>query len=108
VLMLLMCLGGLILAKFTRGPGALDLLGKPNEMMIEQGHVARTKHESWLTKLYVFALCLALIGFYLSIPFVLWGLLIVTLILLVLSLFVRRDAEMAQMHSEMLKASGGG
>src|SRR5262249_36635638 len=105
----LMCLGGLILARYTRGPHALDLLGKPEEDLVaEGGQVLRTSHESRLTKVYVFLLTLALVMFYLSIPFVLWGLLIILLITVLLTFFLRRDPEMADMHNDMLRASGGG
>src|SRR5262249_33584284 len=45
--MALMCLGGLILARYTRGPRALDLLARPEEELVAAGgQVLRTIHES--------------------------------------------------------------
>src|SRR5262249_1306439 len=51
----------------------------------------------------------ALILFYVSVPFVIWGMVIVFLILLVLSLFIGgKDHQSSNMRSTMLSASGGG
>ncbi|HKB40554.1 MAG TPA: M48 family metalloprotease, partial [Gemmataceae bacterium] len=106
--MLLMCVGGLVLARWTRGAGAADLLGTPDEKLTAAGQVSRTRHESRLTRFYSIALLLALVLFYLSLPFVFVGLLIVFVILLVLALFLRRDRDTADVHSALLRASGGG
>jgi Zn-dependent protease with chaperone function len=105
--MAVMCLGGLVLARYTRGPRAADLIGKPTEVLASGGQVARTRHESWLTRGYVLALLLALVLFFLSLPFVFVGLLIVFLLLLVLFL-LRRDVNSSDVHLAMLRASGGG
>jgi Zn-dependent protease with chaperone function len=107
VVIALMFLGGLMLAKLTRGPRALDLLGAAPDTLVGQGQVVRTAHESWLTRLYVLALLLALVLFYVAIPFVLWGLAGIFVILLVLSFWLRRG-ELAGLHSDLLKASAGG
>jgi Zn-dependent protease with chaperone function len=108
VLIGLMFLAGLLLARFTRGPRALDLLGAPPDSLVARGQVLRTTHESKLTKLYCLGLVLALIFFYAAIPFVLWGMLILFLIVLLLTFFLRRDPDMAELHTDMVKASGGG
>ena len=104
----LMFLAGLLLAKFTRGPRALDLLGAPPDSLVARGQVLRTTHESKLTKLYCIGLVLALILFYAAIPFVLWGMLIIFCFVLLLTFFLRRDHGMAKLHTDMVKASGGG
>jgi Zn-dependent protease with chaperone function/Flp pilus assembly protein TadD len=77
VVMLSMAGVGVILASRTRGARALELLGNTDEM-ISAGQVARTHSESLLTRLYAFALFLGLILFYVAIPFILVGLLVVT------------------------------
>jgi Zn-dependent protease with chaperone function/Flp pilus assembly protein TadD len=89
VVMLLMAGAGVILASRTRGARALELLGNADEM-VSAGQVARTHSESLLTRLYAFSLFLGLILFYVSIPFVLVGLLIVTLGLLYLIFLMGR------------------
>ena len=108
VLIGLMFLAGLLLARRTRGPGALDLLGAPPDQLVARGQVLRTTHESKLTKLYCVGLVLALIFFYLAIPFVIWGMLFIFLIVLLLTFILRRDHEMARFHTDLVKASGGG
>jgi Zn-dependent protease with chaperone function len=108
VVIAMMFLGGLMLAKLTRGPRALDLLGAAPDRLVGQGQVVRTAHESWLTRLYVVALFLALVLFYVAVPFVLWGLAGIFLILLFLSFWLRRSHELADLHTDLLKASAGG
>jgi Zn-dependent protease with chaperone function/Flp pilus assembly protein TadD len=78
----LMALAGLLLAGQTRGSRALQLLGVHADELITQGQVLRTRNETWLAKLYAFALMGGLILFYLSIPFVILGLLGGTALLL--------------------------
>jgi tetratricopeptide (TPR) repeat protein len=107
-LMLLMCVGGLVLARYTRGPRAAGMLGTPAEAVSPGGQVTRTRGESRLTKFYAFALLLALVLFYLSLPFVFLGLLIVFLLVLVLALFMYRDRDTADVHVALMRASGGG
>ena len=104
----LMFLAGLLLAKWTRGPGALDLLGAALERLVARGQVLRTTHESKLTRLYCIGLALALILFYAAIPIVIWGMLIIFLIVLVVGFSFRRDHSSARLHNDLLKASGGG
>ncbi len=108
VIMALMCVGGLLLARATRGPRAADLLGKPADELAGGGQVVRTLHESRLTKYYVAALLLALILFYLSLPFVFAGMLIVFLVALAIALATHRDHKSADVNAAMLRASGGG
>jgi Zn-dependent protease with chaperone function len=106
--MLLMAVCGLILARYTRGPRSLDLIGKAENELVATGQVVKTRHETFLTRIYIISMALALILFYLAIPFVIWGLLIVTFLLLLLGFFMRRDYQSAQMHTDLMKASGGG
>jgi Zn-dependent protease with chaperone function len=101
-----MCLVGFLLARRTRGAAAAEMLGAPEPLT--RGHVARAKHESWLERWYKVALLTALVLFYLSLPFVFVGLLIVFLFTLVLGMFLRRDAQAADVHSALLRASSGG
>jgi Zn-dependent protease with chaperone function len=108
VIMGLMCAGGLLLARRTRGPKAVDLLGKPSEELAGGGQVVRTLHESRLTKYYVVALLLALVLFYLSLPFVFVGMLIVFLVALAIALATHRDRGSGDVNAAMLRASGGG
>lgn len=72
--MLLMAGLGVILAGRTRGDRALQLLDEPDRL-VEEGQVARTRHESLLAKFYVAALMTSLVLFYLSLPFLILGLL---------------------------------
>jgi Zn-dependent protease with chaperone function len=107
-IMALMCVGGLVLGRYTRGPRAADLLGKPEAELAGGGQVVRTLHESRLTKFYAVALLLALLLFYLSLPFVFVGLLIVFLVAVALAMLLRRDPEATDAHAALLRASGGG
>jgi Zn-dependent protease with chaperone function len=106
--MVLMATGGLLLAYFTRGAGALELLDKPPEQLVDRGKVARTIHESWLTRVYCFFLGLALLLFYVALPFVIWGLILLTLVVVFAGYFLRRDYHSAQLHNNMVQAGGGG
>jgi Zn-dependent protease with chaperone function len=74
VWMLLMAGVGAVLAGRTRGDRALELLQTEDELIVE-GKVARTRHESSLERFYVVALFASLILFYLSLPFLIVGLL---------------------------------
>jgi Zn-dependent protease with chaperone function len=74
VVMLLMAAFGVVLASRTRGTRALDLV-QPEQDLVAGGQVVRSRHESLLTRLYALALFAGLILFYLSIPFVVAGLL---------------------------------
>jgi Zn-dependent protease with chaperone function len=104
----LMALTGLLLARRTSGAGAVEMLGTPTEQLTQGGHVARTRHETLLTRFYLVALLTALVLFYVSLPFVFIGLLLVFLLVLVIGLLVRKDAASADVHGALLKASGGG
>src|SRR5207237_8332606 len=70
------------LARRTRGSRALRLLGAEPEERITEGQIARTAQESSLAKLYALALVLGLVLFYVSIPFIMLGLLTGTALLL--------------------------
>src|SRR5262249_32284612 len=90
VVMALMAFSGLVLASRTRGSKALDLLGAEREQLVSQGQIVRTGHESLLARLYALGLFLGLILFYLSIPFVIAGLLAATGLLFCLIFFLPR------------------
>jgi Zn-dependent protease with chaperone function len=72
--MLLMAGGGAVLARWTRGDRALQLLGAPPDALVAEGQVLRSAHESWLASVYALALFLGLVLFYLAIPFLIAGL----------------------------------
>jgi Zn-dependent protease with chaperone function len=78
VVMVAMVVGGIILAGKTRGTGALHLLGVQPDELVTQGQVVRTQHESTLARLYALALVAGLVLFYVSIPFIVAGLVGVT------------------------------
>jgi Zn-dependent protease with chaperone function len=103
----LMCLTGVLLARRTRGVGASELLGAPQDER-GRGQVARSRHETWLGRCYLLALMAALVLFYLSLPFVFLGLLLVFLLSLALALLLRRDDGASDVHAALLRASGGG
>jgi Zn-dependent protease with chaperone function len=75
--MLTMALAGFVLAGRTRGTKALDLVGAGDDL-VANGQVVRASHESGLARFYAFGLFAGLILFYVSIPFVLVGLLAFT------------------------------
>ncbi len=77
VIILLMALVGLVLAQFTRGTKAAAMLGSSE--IVSVGRVTRTTGESWLARLYGLALVCGLLMFYVSIPFVVIGLVGATL-----------------------------
>jgi Zn-dependent protease with chaperone function len=108
VVMGLMALTGLLLARRTSGAGAVEMLGTPPEQLAASGQVARTRHETLLTRFYLVALLTALVLFYVSLPFVFIGLLLVFLLVLVIGMLVRKDAASADVHGALLRASGGG
>lgn len=70
-----MALAGVILAQFTRGRHALALLQADPGQMLRNGEVARAAGETALARMYGLALCAGLVLFYLSLPFVIIGLL---------------------------------
>lgn len=74
IVMLLMAGGGWVLAQRTRGARALNLLDTETQELVRAGQVVRTSHETMLAKLYALALLLAVVLFYVSIPFVIVGL----------------------------------
>lgn len=104
----LMCLTGVILAKRTHGKYTAQLKEAPPKELSASGQVARTQDEMRLGKFYAIALISALVLFYLALPFLFIGLLIVFLIVLALAFYMRRGTGGADMHSMLLKASGGG
>lgn len=83
VVMVLMAGAGLLLAGLTRGTRALTLLGSaaPDELVVG-GQVSRTRGESLLARLYALALAAGLVLFYVSLPFLVVGLVAGTLGLL--------------------------
>jgi Zn-dependent protease with chaperone function len=76
-----MAFTGWILAFWTRGTGALDLLGHASEM-VEDGRVRRVSGESMLARVYGLSLFCGLVLFYIAVPFIVAGLLAATLGLL--------------------------
>jgi Zn-dependent protease with chaperone function len=76
-----MAFTGWILAFWTRGSGALDLLGHASEM-VEEGRVRRVSGESMLARFYGLSLFCGLVLFYIAVPFIVAGLLAATLGLL--------------------------
>jgi Zn-dependent protease with chaperone function len=104
----LMCLAGMLLAKRTSGAGAVEMLGTPPEQLAASGQVARTSHETKLARFYLVGLLAALVLFYVSLPFLFVGLLLVFLFLVVAGMMMRRDAASGDVHQALLKASGGG
>jgi Zn-dependent protease with chaperone function len=81
VWMLFMAGLGVILARRTRGDRALELIRDADEI-VAGGQVLRSRDESWLSRLYGLALFASLILFYLSLPFLIVGLVIATGLLL--------------------------
>jgi Zn-dependent protease with chaperone function len=84
LVMALMALAGVVLARSLRGTRALELLSKDPTSLVDRGQVLRTRHESGLSRLYGLTLFAGVVLFYLAIPFVIGGLLILTLGLLYL------------------------
>jgi Zn-dependent protease with chaperone function len=104
----LMCLAGVLLARRTHGRHTTQLRDAPPPSRAAPGRVARTVHEMRLGRLYGIALGVALVLFYLSLPFVLLGLLLVFGCTLLLALVVNRNSQAADVHAALLRASGGG
>jgi Zn-dependent protease with chaperone function len=84
------------------------MLGGGGEPMVAGGKVARTRHETLLTRFYLIALVTALVLFYVSLPFVFVGMILVFLLVLVFVLLQRRNANAADVNAMLLRASGGG
>jgi Zn-dependent protease with chaperone function len=84
VVMLAMACAGLVLASRTRGNRALGLLQAMPEHLVEEGQVVRASGETMLAHLYAVALVVGLILFYLSMPFIIVGLLGTTALLVYL------------------------
>jgi Zn-dependent protease with chaperone function len=109
--MALMCLAGVLLARRTRGAGAAHLLDVPADGHAEgrgRGQVARSRDEHRLGRFYLIALLAALVLFYLSLPFVFVGLLLVFLMSLALAMLLRGNEGAGDVHAALLRASGGG
>jgi Zn-dependent protease with chaperone function len=83
VVMGLMSVTGFMLARRTRGTAALDLVASGDEL-VSGGQVVRARHESSLARFYALALFAGLILFYISIPFIVGGLLALTALLVYL------------------------
>jgi Zn-dependent protease with chaperone function len=82
--MLAMALAGLLLASRTSGSRALGLLENGPEHLVEEGQVIRASGETMLARLYAMGLVAGLVLFYLSIPFIICGLLGTTALLIYL------------------------
>jgi Zn-dependent protease with chaperone function len=78
VLMVVMAGFGYVLARRTRGSGALALLGDKADEFVAGGQVQRSGSESTLARLYALGLIAGLILFYVAVPFILAGLLAAT------------------------------
>jgi Zn-dependent protease with chaperone function len=102
-----MALLGWILAYFTRGLRALELLGKPPDQLVAGGKVGRTFHESWLTRVYAIVLATALLLFYAAVPFVIWGLILLTFVVMLAGQYIRRGHHSAELHDRMVYAGAG-
>jgi Zn-dependent protease with chaperone function len=84
-----MALAGVILGSLTRGAAALQLLSdEPLQQVVEGGQVERTASEPWLTHLYALGLVCGLVLFYVALPFVVVGLIGVTVGLLGLIVWI--------------------
>jgi Zn-dependent protease with chaperone function len=70
---------GVVLSYFTRGTAALALLGNASGDLVQDGRVRRVYRESMLARLYGLALFAGLVFFYLSIPFIVAEVLVITL-----------------------------
>jgi Zn-dependent protease with chaperone function len=106
--MLLMAATGMMLARWSQGQRALKLLDKPPDQLVMRSQVMQTQHESMRNRIYGFVLLVVLVLFYASIPFIVTGLTVLTLILLLLTFFVNRDPDIAKLHGNLLRASSGG
>jgi Zn-dependent protease with chaperone function len=104
----LMCLTGWLLARRTHGKYTAQLREERPRSMTTSGKVARTVHELRLGRFYLVALLTALVLFYLSLPFVFFGLLLVLALTLGLSFVIARDSRAADVHAALLQASSGG
>src|SRR5262249_29442300 len=108
LIMLTMSLIGYYLAQRTRGAKAMDLLGSAPHELVANSRVIQTSQEAWLNRFYGFALFLGLVFFYAAFPFLIVGLVIVTVLILTLGLFLHRDPDLQEMHGDLIRASGGG
>ncbi len=107
VIMLTMSWIGLMLARRTRGAKAMDLLGSAPHELVANSRVIQTSQEAWLNRFYGFALFLGLVFFYAAFPFLIVGLVIMTLMILAFGLFLHRDPQLQEMHGDLIRASGG-
>lgn len=64
-----------VLSRFTKGTHALKLMKKGSEAIVQDGRVVRTKRETVLSRLYLLLIMSGLVLFYLSIPFIVAGIL---------------------------------
>ncbi len=108
-IMLLMCLGGLWLAKKTTGTHAMNLLDAPPDRLVEPGgQVVVARHETMLRRFYLAALLTALVLFYFSLPFIFVGLLIIFLCLVLFGMLAKRRGGGRDGVDDMRNASTGG
>jgi Zn-dependent protease with chaperone function len=104
-----MAVTGFVLAGYTRGPGALHLLEAPTDQLVAPGgQVMRTQHETLLTRFYGLALLLALVFFYLAVPPLAVGLLLITGLMLCLTFLAGASGNSSnQPTGDLLRTSGG-
>ena len=80
----------------------------PQPYLNASGNSSNPTFEMDLTRWYALALLAGLLLFYAALPFVFVGLLIVFLVTLVLGMLLRRGPDASDVHSALLRASGGG
>jgi Zn-dependent protease with chaperone function/tetratricopeptide (TPR) repeat protein len=107
VIMLTMSWVGLMLARRTRGAKAMDLLGSAPHELVANSRVIQTSQEAWLNRFYGFALFLGLVFFYAAFPFLIVGLIIMTLMIVVFGIFLHRDPQLQEMHGDLIRAGSG-
>ncbi|MGE3804732.1 MAG: M48 family metallopeptidase [Gemmataceae bacterium] len=105
IVMAAMALTGLLLARRTRGPIETELQAAHHAPQPMRGQTYRTQAETSLARWYALALLAGLLFFYLALPFVLFGLLVVVLITMV-TLGGRGYRD--DLGSHLLRAGGGG
>jgi Zn-dependent protease with chaperone function len=73
-----MVVAAFLLARLTRGTKALRLMKAHGTSLVRDGKVVRTSRETWLSRIYLLLLTGGIALFYLSIPFIIAGILGVT------------------------------
>lgn len=73
-----MVVAAFLLSRMTRGTKALRLMRTHKGAFVQDGKVVRTPRETWLSRIYILLLTGGIALFYLSIPFIIAGILGVT------------------------------